>query len=62
VTYLDHDHREREGVGLLAIIPPVQDLWGSPPQGVVTLKQVSPHAVQVLNDRGDTEVRNARTT
>ena len=41
-THLDHDHRESKDVRLLAIFPPVQDLWRSPPQSVTTLKREAP--------------------
>jgi len=63
VTYFDHDHRERENVGFLAVCPLLlQDLWRHPPWGVVTLKRGALDRIQVLSDHSEAEIHNARMT
>jgi len=49
--HLNHDHREGEHVGLLAICPlSVQDLWCSPPRGVSMSIFSAPYRILVLRD------------
>ena len=62
VTYLDHDHRERENVGFLAAWPLVQDLWRSPSRGVTILTRCTPYGIQVQSHLGEAEIRDACMT
>ena len=62
VTYLDHDHRKRENVGFLTIIPLVPHLWRNPPHGEPVLTRGAPHGIQVFGDLGETKVRDQYVT
>ena len=60
-TDLNHDHREREDIRLLAICPPiVQDLRCNPPRTVPVLIGSAPDRIQVLSDYGQTAIRDHR--
>jgi len=61
VTRLDHDHREGENIRFLAkrpILP--QDLWRGPSCGIAMAFRGALYGVQVLGDRGETEIRDSR--
>jgi len=59
MTYLNHDHRERENVRFLAICPFIQEFWRSPSHGVAVLSWGASDGIQVLSDFGKAEVRDA---
>jgi len=60
-TDLNYNHREREDIRFLAECPPiVQDLWCNPSCTVPMLIWSTPHRVQVLNDHGETTIRDHR--
>jgi len=60
-TDLNHDHREREDIRLLAECPPiVQDLWCNPPCTAPILFRSAPYRIQVLGDHGETAIRDHR--
>jgi len=61
-AHLDHDHCESKDVRLLAIFPPIQNLWCSPPQSVTTPRHVTRHRIRVLSDRSETRTHYARMT
>jgi hypothetical protein len=59
LTYLDHDHRERENVRFFAICPLlVQDLWRNPSRGMTVVSRGASHGIQVLSDRSKTKIRD----
>ena len=59
VTYLDHDHSERENVRLLAIWRFVQYLRRSPPWGTaLTLGAL--RRIQIMSDGCEAKVRDTR--
>ena len=58
--HFDHDHCEREDVRLLAVCPLIQDLWRSPSRGVTTMTRNALLRVQVLSDRRETKIHDAR--
>ena len=60
--HFDHDHCEREDVRLLAVCPLIQDLWRSPSRGVTTMTRNALLRVQVLSDRRETKIHDARGT
>ena len=62
MTYFEGDHRERKNVRFLGKLLPLQDLWCSPSRAVATLKRGAPDGIQVLGERGEAKVREARTT
>jgi len=62
MTYLDHDHRERENVRFLAIFPPLQDLWRSPSWGVAVTTRSARFRIQISSDRSEAKIRDACTT
>ena len=59
MTYLDHDHSERENVCFFAVWSFVQYLRCSPPRGETALTLETPHGIQILSDRSETKVRDA---
>ena len=60
-TYLDHDHRERENVRLLAMFPFLfQDLWCSPSRSVALTTRGAPYRIQILSDPSKTKIRDPR--
>ena len=62
-THLDHDHRERENVGFLAIISSLHPhLRRDPPHGEAILNRSAPYGVQVFGDLGEAKVRNQYVT
>ena len=62
MTYLNHDHRKRKNVRLLAKCSLCQDLWRSPSRGVTTSMCGALDGIQVLSDCGEAEVRDERIT
>ena len=62
VTYLDHDHSERENVRFLAIWPFFQYLWRSPSCSKTTLILDTSHGIQIQSDSSETKVRDPRIT
>jgi len=50
MTYLDHDHCEREDVRFLAAWLLVQNLWRGPSRGVTILTLGAPYGIQVESD------------
>ena len=62
LTYLNHDHRKRKCVRLLAECSLCQDLWRSPSRGVTTLMRGAPDGIQVLSDCGKAEICDQRIT
>ena len=63
MTHLDHDHRERENVRLLAVCPLLgQDLWRSPSCGMTLIIQDNSHGIQAMSDRSQTEIGDPRMT
>ena len=56
-TDLDHDHREREDIRLLAKFSPIdQDLRCNPSYTVPVLAWGAPYRIQVLSDHGETTI------
>jgi len=62
VTRLNHDHREGEDVGFLAICSLVQDLWRSPSRGMTILTLEAPYGIQAQSDLCEAEVGDACMT
>ena len=64
MAYFNHDHREREHVGFLAVYPFVQDLWRGPSRSVAVQGQGrgAPGGIQVSSDRGEAEIGDACVT
>ena len=62
MTYLDHDHRERENIRFLGTWPFIQDLWRSPPRGVPMVMRSTSYGIQVLSDCSEAKIHNARVT
>jgi len=62
-TDLNHDHREREDIRLLAECPPIgQDLRCDPPHTVPVLVWSAPYRIHVSGDHGQTTIRDQRMT
>ena len=62
-TDLNHDHCKREDIRLLAECPPTgKDLRCNPPCTLPILVWSAPCRIQVLSDRGETAIRDQRTT
>jgi len=60
-TDLDHNHREREDVRLLAERPPIgQDLRCHPPRTVAALVWDALYRIQALGDHGETTICDHR--
>jgi len=60
-TDLDHDHREREDVRLLAECPPIgQDLRCHPSRTASVLVWGASYRVHVLSDHGETTICDHR--
>jgi len=60
-TNLNHDHREREDVRLLAECPPIgQDLLCHPPRTVPVLVWGPLYRIRALGDYGETTVCDHR--
>jgi len=56
-AYLNHYHRERKNVRLLAICPRfVQDLWRRPSRSLIV--EEVPFGSRVLRHRGETKIRD----
>jgi len=56
-AYLNHDHRERKNVRLLAVCPRfVQDLWRRPSCGLIV--EEVPFESRVLRHHGETKIRD----
>jgi len=62
MTYLDHDHSERENVCFLAVFPTNQDLRRSPLRAVATLARSTLDGIRVLSKRSKAKICDARTT
>jgi len=63
VTYLDHDHRERENIRFFATFPLFgQDLWRSPPRGMSLILCGTLLGTCVFSDRGEAKIRDACVT
>ena len=60
LTYLDHDHRERENVRFFAICLLVQDLWRCPSHAMTMIIRITSHGVEVLGDPSETKIRDPR--
>jgi len=63
MTYLDHDHRERENIrrfGICSLLG--QDLWRSPSRGMTLIIQDKSCGIRILSDGSQTKVRDPRTT
>ena len=57
VTYLDHDHRERENIRLFTIRPYIiQDLGRSPSRGMALIARGTLYGIRVLGDRSETKI------
>ena len=56
-TDLNHDHREREDISLLAKCPLIgQDLRCNPPRTVPVLVWSAPYRIQIPSDHGKTTI------
>ena len=62
ISYLDHDHSERENVRFLAMWPFVQHLWRGPSWSETTLTLGTLRGIQILSDSGEPKIRDTRIT
>ena len=59
VSYLDHDHRERENVRFLAVSSLLlQYLWRGPSRGMTLIIRGASDGIQVLGDRSKAKTRD----
>ena len=61
VSYLDHDHRERENIRFLAVGSLLlQYLWCGPSRSMTLIIRGASDGIQVLSDRSKAEIRDPR--
>ena len=58
MTHLDHDHRKRENVCLLAVFILDQHLWRSPSHGAAILIRSAPYGIWAPGDLREAKIRD----